>query len=43
MTALVPRFFLKGKLHNGREDIFVAQASNGVVAKGSVLKVMKPY
>ena len=43
MTAFVPRFFLKGQLHNGREDIVVSQASNGVVAKGSVLKVMETY
>ena len=40
MTAIAPKFFLSGQFHFGRENIFQRPTSNGVVAKGSVLKVI---
>ena len=43
MTAIAPKFFLTGQFHFGRENLFLRHSSNGVVAKGSVLKVIKLY
>ena len=41
MTAIVPKLFLTGQFHFGRENLFQWPTSNGVVAKGSVLKVIR--
>ena len=40
MTAIAPKFFLTGQFHFGRENLFQKHTSNGVVAKGSFLKVI---
>ena len=41
MTTIVPKLFLTGNKHFGRENLFATPASNGVVAKGSLLKVIR--